>query len=117
MRIGRIDEDIKYYISKIILEEIKDPKVTGFVTITSVETTRDLKYAKVYISIFGTKYTKQAFLEIVKATGYIKKRLGCMLKARAIPDIEFKLDDSMEYGSHMDKVFKDLDINKKRGNE
>jgi len=112
LRIERTDEDIKYYLSKIILEEIKSPKITGIITITSVETTKDLKYSKVYVSIFGTKYTKQVFAELVKSTGYIKKRLGSVLKARAIPDLEFKLDDSMEYGSHMDKVIKELNIPK-----
>lgn len=108
MRIERYDEDIKYYLSKIIGEEIKDPKLNCLISITSVETTKDLRYAKVYVSIFGTKYTNQAFAELEKAKGYIKKRLGQMLKARSIPDIEFILDDSMEYGAYMDEVINNL---------
>lgn len=108
MRIERYDEDIKYYLSKIIGEGLKDPKLGCFISITSVNTTKDLRYAKVYVSIFGTKYTGQAFAELEKAKGYIKKRLGQMLKARAIPDIEFVLDDSIGYGAYMDEVIKNL---------
>lgn len=110
MRTDRVDEDIKYYITKIINEDIKNPKISGVITITSVNTTKDLRYSKVYISIFGTKYTHQTFEEIKKSSGYIKKCLSKMLKARAIPDLIFELDDSMEYGSRMEKLIKDLDI-------
>lgn len=117
MRIERTDEDIKYYLSKIIQEELKDPKLNYIITITSVETTKDLRYAKVYVSIFGTKYTRQAFEELLKAKGYIKKRLGQVLKTRMIPDLEFKLDDSMEYGSRMDKLIDSLDIKKQNDEE
>lgn len=108
MRIESIDEDIKYYLSKIINEELNSNKYNCFITITDVETTKDLRYAKVYVSIYGTKYTNQAFAEFCKAKGYIKKRLGQVLKARNIPDLDFKLDDSMEYGAYMDKVLDNL---------
>jgi len=108
MRIDRVDEDIKYCVSKILREDIKNPKITGVISITSVNTTKDLRYAKVYVSIFGTKYTHQTFNEIKKSSSYIRKRLGEMLKARSIPDLVFELDDSMEYGSHMDQVLKRL---------
>lgn len=108
MLIERINEDIKYYLSKIILEDVKLKKDLAIVTITSVSTTKDLKHAKIYISIFGTKYINQTFEELKKQKGSIKKKLATVLKARNIPDIEFKLDDSMEYGSHMNKVIEDL---------
>lgn len=117
MRIERIDEDIKYYLSKIVQEDLKSPKFNCVITITSVETTKDLRYAKVYISIFGAKHTKQALEELVKAKGYIKKRLSQMLKARMVPDLEFKLDDSMEYGAYMDQVIDRLDKNKENKQE
>lgn len=108
MMVDRINEDIKYYLDKIIREDVKDPKISGIISITQVSTTKDLRYAKVYVSIYGTKYTHQTFNEIKKASGFIRKRLSTMLKARAIPDIVFELDDSMEYGSHMDQVLKSL---------
>jgi ribosome-binding factor A len=108
MRTDRIDEDIKYFLSKIIREDLKNPKITGLISITSVNTTKDLRYCKVYVSIFGTKYTHQVFTELKRSSGYVRKCLGQMLKARNIPDIVFELDDSIEYGSHMEQVLKDL---------
>jgi len=113
MMVDRINEDIKYYVSKIIREDIKNPKITGVISITSVNTTKDLRYAKIYVSIFGTKYTHQTFNELKKSSGYIRKCLASMLKARNIPDLVFELDDSMEYGSHMDEVLKKLELEDK----
>lgn len=110
MMVDRINEDIKYYVSKIIREDIKNPRITGVISITSVNTTKDLRYAKIYVSIFGTKYTHQTFNELKKSSGYIRKCLASMLKARNIPDLVFELDDSMEYGSHMDEVLKKLEL-------
>ena len=110
MMVDRINEDIKYYVSKIIREDIKNPRITGVISITSVNTTKDLRYAKIYVSIFGTKYTHQTFNELKKSSGYIRKQLASMLKARNITDLVFELDDSMEYGSHMDEVLKKLEL-------
>ena len=110
MMVDRINEDIKYYVSKIIREDIKNPRITGVISITSVNTTKDLRYAKIYVSNFGTKYTHQTFNELKKSSGYIRKQLASMLKARNIPDLVFELDDSMEYGSHMDEVLKKLEL-------
>lgn len=110
MMVDRINEDIKYYVSKIIREDIKNPKIQGIISITSVNTTKDLRYAKVYVSVYGTKYTHQTFNELKKSSGYIRKCLSTMLKARNIPDLVFELDDSMEYGSHMDEVLKRLEL-------
>ena len=108
MMVDRINEDIKYYVSKIIREDIKNPRITGVISITSVNTTKDLRYAKIYVSIFGTKYTHQTFNELKKSSGYIRKQLASMLKARNIPDLVFELDDSMEYGMKIDSILKDL---------
>lgn len=110
MRTERIDEDIKYYIDKIIRENISKYTNTGIITVTSVKTTKDLRYSKVYVSIFGTKYTHQVFDKLVKSAGFIRKNLAGMLKARNIPDIVFELDDSMEYGEKMDRLIDNLDI-------
>ena len=113
---GRIEEDIKYYLSKIMLEKVKNPKIDGVVTVTAITVTKDLRYATVFVSIFGSKSQKKVFGEIQKAKGYIKRELGMMLRARSIPDLVFKMDDSAEYGSHMDRVLKELDINKNEEN-
>ena len=110
MRTERIDEDIKYYIDKILRENISKFTSTGIITVTSVKTTKDLRYSKVYVSIFGTKYTHQVFEKLKNSSGFVRKNLAGMLKARNIPDIVFELDDSMEYGEKMDKLIDSLDI-------
>ena len=111
MRTERIDEDIKYYIDKIIRENITKFTSTGIITVTAVKTTKDLRYSKVYVSIFGDKYTHQVFEKLNNHSGYIRKNLANMLKARNIPDIVFVLDDSMEYGQKMDELIDSLNIN------
>lgn len=104
MRTERIDEDIKYCLDKIIREDLKNPKIKGVITVTTVKTTKDLKYSKVYVSIFGTKYTHQVFSELKNSAKYIRKCLGENLKLRIVPDLVFELDDSMEYGEYMDRL-------------
>ena len=104
----RIDEDIKYYIDKIIRENISKFTDSGIITVTSVKTTKDLRYSKVYVSIFGTKYTHQVFEKLEKHSGFVRKNLASMLKARNIPDVVFELDDSMEYGQRMDLLIENL---------
>lgn len=108
MRTERIDQDIKFYLDKIFREDLRNIEKDSLVTVTSVKTTKDLKYATVYVSIFGTKYTHKVFAKLEKSSGYIRKCLGQMLKARNVPDLVFRLDDSMEYGSYMDKLIDEL---------
>ena len=110
MRTERIDEDIKYYIDKIIRDNLAKFTSKGIITVTAVKTTKDLRYSKVYVSIYGTKYTNQVFEKLQNHSGFVRKNLAHMLKARIIPDIVFVLDDSMEYGERMDKLIDDLNI-------
>ncbi|MBR6641798.1 MAG: 30S ribosome-binding factor RbfA [Clostridia bacterium] len=121
MRTERVDEDIKYYIDKILRENLSKYTNEGIITVTSVKTTKDLRYSKVYVSIFGTKYTHQVFDRLVKNAGFVRKNLASMLKARNIPDIVFELDDSMEYGSKMERIINEVSakdrLNKKEAEE
>ncbi len=121
MRTERVDEDIKYYIDKILRENLSKFTDSGIITVTSVKTTKDLRYSKVYVSIFGTKYTHQVFDRLVNASGFVRKNLASMLKARNIPDIVFELDDSMEYGSKMERIINEVSakdrLNKKEAEE
>lgn len=111
-KIDRIEADIKYYLSKIIAEELNSPNITGMITVTSVKVTKDLEFAKVYVSIFGSKSEDKCLEQLKNCKGFVRKSLASKLKARNIPQILFELDDSMEYGSHMNKVIKDLNISK-----
>ena len=117
MRTERVDEDIKYYIDRILRENISKFTSEGIITVTSVKTTKDLRYSKVYVSIFGTKYTHQVFDRLVKNAGFVSKNLASMLKARNIPDIVFELDDSMEYGSKMERIINEVSAKDRENRE
>ena len=104
----RLEQDVKIALSDIIMNEVKEPSVTGLISVTDVKITPDQKYAKVYVSIFG-KCNKNKVLEALKkATGFIKMELGKRVRMKNMPAITFELDDSMEYGAHMDKVIKEV---------
>ena len=104
----RLQQDVKIALSDIIRNDVKEPPVTGLISVTDVKITPDQKYAKVYVSIFG-KCNKNKVLEALKkATGFIKMELGKRVRMKNMPAIIFELDDSMEYGAHMDKVIKEV---------
>ena len=111
-KIDRIEEDMKYYLSNIISEKVKNPNINGIITVTSVKVTKDMKYAKVYLSIFNAKSKSKVLDEIRKSKGYIKKELSYVLKARNIPELVFEEDDSMEYGNYMNEKIRSLNISK-----
>jgi len=102
----RLAEAIKQEVSDLIRDEIKDPRI-GFATITGVDVSSDLKYAKIYVSILGNADARgQAMTALKKATGFIRTELGRRIRLRHVPDISFKLDESLDNG---DKVLKLLD--------
>lgn len=103
---GRINEEVRREVSNIIQNEIKDPRMTAMVSVTSVKVTKDLRYAKVYVSIFSkTDEEKNDTLEALKrASGFIRKEIGIRINLRYNPQIIFELDDSINYGMHIDKL-------------
>jgi ribosome-binding factor A len=104
----RIQQDVKVALSKIIGYEIKNPSVTGLISVTDVEITPDLKYAKVYISIFGRQNKEKVLDALKQSSGFIRSNLGTKVRMRNIPMLTFVIDDSIEYGSHMEKVIKEV---------
>ncbi len=104
----RLEQDVKIALSDIIMNEVKEPDVTGLISVTSVHITPDQKYAKVYVSVYGKTNKNKVIEALKKATGFIKKELGRRVRMRNMPDITFVLDESMEYGAHMDKVIKEV---------
>lgn len=118
----RLEKDIKASMSHIISYEVKEPEVTGMISVTSVKVTPDQKYMTVYVSIYGKKNKEKVLDALKKAKGFIKSSLAKKVKMRNIPEITFKLDNSMEYGEYMDKVIdevikKDNEISNKSINE
>ena len=104
----RLEQDVKIALSNIITYEVKEPSVTGLISVTDVKITPDQKYAKVYISIFGKQNKQKVIDALKKATGFIKLELGKRVRMRNIPSIMFELDDSIEYGDHLDKLIDEV---------
>lgn len=95
-RPGRVQEAIRQEVSKILHDEIRDPRL-GFLTITGVELTNDLRYARIYFSVLGEDKDKKLALKgLNSAKGYIKGLLGDRIKLRYMPEIEFKIDETLE---------------------
>lgn len=108
IRPERVQVAIKREISRIIHEELKDPRL-GFITITRVDITSDLRYARIYFSVLGEDKAKQQSLEGLKrATGYIRRLIGQRLKFRFVPEIVFRLDDSVEYSIALEEKLNQL---------
>lgn len=108
-RAERVGDLIQHEVANMILHgEIKDPRI-GFVTITHVKLTPDLKDAKVYFSQIGTaKEKEKSRAGLNNSSGYIRRALAKRLDLRHIPAIEFFFDDSLEYSEHIEQVLKDL---------
>jgi len=117
-RQGRLGEEIKKIIGGLLLREIKDPRLSGLVSISAVEVTPDGSYATVYVtSLTITKDEEKAEKEkedvlaaLRSAKGLIKREIGRSIKLRHIPELIFKMDTSLEYGRHMSKIISELGI-------
>lgn len=109
----RVQEQIRREISLIVHNEVKDPRL-GFVTITRVEISKDLKNAAVYYSVLNEKEVKNTGHALSSAGGYIKGLIGERLKLRFVPNIEFKVDKSMD---HTRKIYEILDKIKSEENK
>ena len=104
-RTSRIAEEMKREISSIILNELKDPRLPRLISITSVNVTRDLRYARVYISVLGTDEEKKNALDGLKsAAGYIRREIGRRIQLRYTPEIQFEPDNSIEKGIYISKL-------------
>jgi len=96
VRPERVQEALRQEISTIVHNHIKDPRI-GFLTITKVELTKDLRYAKVYFSVLGDeKDKKRALHGLNSAKGYIKGHVGDKIKLRFMPELDFRIDNTFE---------------------
>ncbi len=115
-RLRRVAEQIKKDIGGIINYEIKDPRVANLTSVTDVSVSKDLRYASVYISIYGTEHEKEETLQTLeRASGFIRSEIGRRIRLRYTPEINFRLDNSIEYGAHIENVIKSL--KKERGED
>lgn len=117
-RVRRVAEQIKKDIGSIINFEIKDPGITGITSVTDVELSRDLRHAVVYISIYGSDREKDKTLQALnRATGFIRSEVGKRIRLRHTPEINFILDNSIEYGAYIERVIKSLKEEENDGND
>ena len=107
-RLERLEEDMQLLISKVVQQELKHPDIEGMISITKVSITPDQKYAKVYTSIYGVKDREKVINALKKSAGFVRKQVALRMKMRNAPEITFVLDDSIEYGAHINKVINDL---------
>ncbi|MDD7408895.1 MAG: 30S ribosome-binding factor RbfA [Anaerovoracaceae bacterium] len=122
-RKGRLGEEIKKIISDMLLKDLKDPRLTGkMISITDVDVSPDGSYATVYITVLGSSISgntpddekKEAIEGLTKASGHIRKTIGRRVKIRHVPELTFKVDESLEYGRHMSAVLDSLHISKEK---
>ena len=108
-RIDRINEEARKEISSII-RELKDPRVTkGLCSVVTVDITKDLRWCKVYISVFGDETVQNDAIQGLKsAAGFVRKELAHRLGLRYTPEILFTLDNSIEHGAHISKLLNDM---------
>ena len=105
-RIGRINEEIQRELASLI-PNVKDPRVSGLISVTAVDTTPDLRYAKIYISVLDKSDCAQVLKGLKSASGYLRRELGHALQLRYTPELQFIADDSIAYGAHILEVLRD----------
>lgn len=111
-RIGRINEEIQKELANLI-RNLKDPRVQDtMISITHVETTPDLRFAKVYVSFLQEEKAADAMKGLKSAGGYLRRELGSALNLRHTPELNWALDDSITYGAKMLKLINSLEVNK-----
>lgn len=108
-KLFRTNDDIQFVLSGL-LRQIKDPRVNqgGLISITRVETTGDLRYSKIYVSVLG-KIDEKQFMKGLKSAGpWLRHELGNSLDLRYTPELVFELDKSIEHGAHINQIIEDL---------
>ena len=109
-KLARTNDDIQRVLSAH-LRNIKDPRVQqGMISVTRVETTGDLRYAKVWLSVLGLENEKEFKKGLKSASGWLRRELGSSLNLRYTPELVFELDHSIEYGAHINELINSLEI-------
>ncbi len=107
-RMDRVNEELKKEISSIIDLKLKNPNITGIISVTKVKTSPDLKYAKVYISLLNCKSKKNTLEGLKNASGYIRSEIARNVNLRYTPELVFEVDDTMEYSSRIENILNEI---------
>jgi len=108
-RIGRINEEIQREMSTLI-RTVKDPRVSGMISVTAVNTTPDLKFCKIYISVLDKSDVDQVLKGLKSASGYLRRELGRALNLRNTPELTFVRDDSIDQGAHILEMLRNPEV-------
>ncbi|MEC7840335.1 MAG: 30S ribosome-binding factor RbfA [Chlamydiota bacterium] len=109
-RTDRLNSLLKEVISEVITKEVKNPSISEFITITRVEVTKDLHYAKVYFSVIGDEKVKQETFHALKsASGFIATKASKKVRLRFFPSLTFKFDDTVEKHVRISEVLKEIE--------
>lgn len=112
-RIARVEQLLKRELSDIIQHSLKDPRI-GFVTVTMIKVSPDLRHAKIYASVMGDEEAKERTMGVLKsAAGFIQRELGKRVNLKFLPHCEFLLDESTDYGFHIMEILEKLKEEKK----
>ena len=110
-RIDRISEEVRREVDRIIREELNDPRVTGTFSVTRAEVTRDLRYAKIYVSVLEDDKREDLLKALKSAAGYIRRALGKGIIIRSAPELSFVSDQNIAYGVHIAQVLAEAQKN------
>jgi ribosome-binding factor A len=117
-RNGRINEEIKKDVSNTIQNKIKDPRLSAMVSVTKVDTTKDLSYTKIYVSIFGNELAKKETIQALKSsTGLMRKEIGIHVKLRHVPQVIIEIDETIERAIHLENIFHQIKAKDKNEQE
>ena len=109
-RIDRISEEVRHEVDRIIREEVSDPRVQGTFSITRAEVTRDLRYAKIYVSVLEDDKRDDLMKALKSASGFIRRSLGKNMLIRYAPELQFISDQNIAYGVHIAKMLADAQV-------
>jgi len=108
-RLIRINDEIFKELANILRAELKDPRINAMVSVVKVETTNDLKYCKIHVSVLGDEQQKKDVMSGLKnANGFIRKLIAERVNLRVTPELTFILDESLEYGMRMSKLIDEV---------
>ena len=111
-RLGRISEEVRKVVSEIIASGLKDPRINPMTTVTNVEVTRDLRYAKIYVSVLGDDMEKDETIKgLENAKGFLRREISSKIDLRYTPEPMFFLDESIEKGIYMSKLIEEVNKN------
>ncbi len=118
-RLYRLQAEIQRIVSELLIEGLKDPRIDPMTSVSKVELSNDTSVATIYFSIYGSQKTKEDTLDALEnAKGYIRSRLAKVLEIRQVPELRFKIDESVEYSIEIQKILNKLNSeSKEKANE